>query len=240
MDRQALALGNLLVGNEEGAAALEITLSGPRRAFRTDALVAMTGADMGLQVDGRHVPAWTAILVRTGSVLSMADCAGSGCRAWLSIAGGIDVPNVLGSRSTLLRSALGGFEGRSLHMGDCLPLRPLTEQARRLDGFSCPVELRPPYAVDAPVPVLPDPQTGALTPAARQAFLDAAWTVSSASDRMGCRLKGQRLDLEGSADVISEAVEVTGSGLPIIMLADRQMTGDISSRSSSLRPHSAG
>jgi biotin-dependent carboxylase-like uncharacterized protein len=230
MDRQALALGNLLVGNEEGAAALEITLSGLRVAFTTDALVAMTGADMGLQVDGRDVPAWTAVLVRAGSVLSMVGSTGAGCRAWLCSAGGIDVPDVLGSRSTLLRAALGGFQGRALCMGDSLHLSPLTQQVRRLDGFSCPVGLRPPYAVDTPVPVLLGPQTESLTPAARQAFLDATWAVSNTSDRMGCWMEGLRLDLEGSADVISEvipegAVEVTGSGLPIVMLADRQTTG---------------
>jgi len=230
MDRQALALGNFLVGNEEGAAALEITLSSPRLVFTTDALVALTGADMGLLVDGRDAPAWTAVLVRTGSVLSMAGCIGAGCRAWLCVAGGIDVPDVLGSRSTLLRAALGGFKGRALRTGDSLHLRPLTRQAMCLEGFSCPVRLRPPYAVDAPVPVLPGPQAESLTPDARQAFLDATWTVSDASDRMGCRLEGPQLALGHGADVISEvipegSVEVTGTGLPIVMLADRQTTG---------------
>ena len=230
MDRQALALGNLLVGNEEGAAALEITLSGPRLAFTTDALVAVTGADMGLQVDGRDVPAWTTILVRAGSILSMAGATKAGCRAWLCVAGGIDVSEVLGSRSTLLQAALGGFEGRSLRMGDSLHLRLLAREARRLEGFSCPVVLRPSTAVDTPVPVLPGPQADALTPAAREAFLDGLWTVSNSSDRMGYRLEGAQLTLARNADVISEivpegAVEVTGSGLPIIMLADRQTTG---------------
>jgi len=230
MDRQALALGNFLVGNEEGAAALEITLSSPRLVFTTDALVALTGADMGLLVDGRDAPAWTAVLVRTGSVLSMAGCIGAGCRAWLCVAGGINVPYVLGSRSTLLRAALGGFKGRALHTGDRLPLHPLTQDVRRLDGFPCPVGLRPSYAVATPVPVLPGPQTESLTPIARQAFLDATWTVSNASDRMGCRLEGPQLALSHGVDVISGvvpegAVEVTGNGLPIVMLADRQTTG---------------
>jgi len=230
MDRQALALGNFLVGNEEGAAALEITLSSPRLVFTTDALVALTGADMGLLVDGRDAPAWTAVLVRTGSVLSMAGCIGAGCRAWLCVAGGVNVPYVLGSRSTLLRAALGGFKGRALRTGDSLHLRPLTRQAMCLDEFSCPVRLRPPYAMDAPVPVLPGPQAESLTPGARQAFLDATWTVSDASDRMGCRLEGPQLALGHGADVISEvipegSVEVTGAGLPIVMLADRQTTG---------------
>ena len=218
------------MGNEEGAAALEITLSGPRLAFGTDALVALTGADMGLQVDGRDAPTWTAVLVRSGSILSMAGATGVGCRAWLCVAGGIDVPEVLGSRSTLLRAALGGFEGRALRMGDRLRLHPLTQEARRLDGFSCPVGLQPSYAVDTPVPVLAGPQADALTPAARQAFLDATWTLSNDSDRMGLRLEGPQLVLRHGADVISEvipegAVQVTGSGLPIIMLADRQTTG---------------
>ena len=230
MDRQALALGNFLVGNEEGAAALEITLSSPRLVFTTDALVALTGADMGLLVDGRDAPAWTAVLVRTDSVVSMAGSTGVGCRAWLCVAGGINVPYVLGSRSTLLRAALGGFKGRALRTGDSLHLRPLTRQAMCLEGFSCPVRLRPPYAVDAPVPVLPGPQAESLTPDARQAFLDATWTVSDASDRMGCRLEGPQLALGHGADVISEvipegSVEVTGTGLPIVMLADRQTTG---------------
>jgi len=230
MDRQALALGNLLVGNEEGAAALEITFSGPCLAFATDVLVALTGTDMGMQVDGHDVPAWTAILVRAGSILSMAGAIGVGCRAWLCVAGGIDVPEVLDSHSTLLRAALGGFEGRALRMGDRLRLRPLTQEARRLDGFSCPVGLRPSYVMDVPVPVLAGPQADALTPATRQAFLDTTWAISNDSDRMGLRLEGPQLVLRHGADVISEvipegAVQVTGSGLPIVMLADRQTTG---------------
>jgi KipI family sensor histidine kinase inhibitor len=230
MDRQALALGNILVGNREGSAALEMTLSGPRLFLTADALVALTGADMGLQVDGHDVPAWTAVLVRSGSVISMTGCAESGCRAWLCVAGGTDVPDVLGSHSTLLRSTLGGFRGRPLHTGDHLSFHSLTSWARRLDGFSCPIELRPSYATDAPVPVLPGPQVESLTPTAQQAFLNTAWIVDNASDRMGCRLEGPRLDVAAGADVISEvipegAVEVTGSGLPIVMLTDHQTTG---------------
>jgi KipI family sensor histidine kinase inhibitor len=136
MDRQALALGNFVVGNEEGAAALEITLFGPRLTFTVDALVAVTGADMGLQVDGQDVPTWTTVLVRASSVLSVAVFTGADCRAWLCIAGSIDVPYVLGSCSTLLRAALGGSRGRALRAGDSLYLHPLTRQARHLEGFS--------------------------------------------------------------------------------------------------------
>lgn len=230
MDRQALALGNLLVGNEEGAAVLEVTLSGPTLTFAQDALVALVGTNMHLQVNGRNCPAWTAVLVRAGSVLSVAGATEPGCRSWLCFAGGIDVSEVLGSRSTLLRAALGGFEGRALKAGDHLPLLPLREETRRLEGLTCPVRLWLSTAMDEPVPVLPGPQLESLAPAARQAFLETTWTVSSNSDRMGMRLEGPALRLNGSPDVISEvvpegAIEVTGSGLPIIMLADRQATG---------------
>ncbi|HWQ21391.1 MAG TPA: 5-oxoprolinase subunit PxpB [Clostridia bacterium] len=230
MDRQALALGNLLVGNDPETAALEITLSGPCLAFRADALVALVGADVDLQVDGNDIPAWTAVLIRAGSVLTIGSPTGAGCRAWLCIAGGIDVPNLLGSRSTLLRGSLGGFEGRALRAGDVLRLFPLTHDARRLEGFSCPAGLRESDSEDMFVPVLPGPQIESLKPDARQVFLETTWAVSAVSDRMGCRLEGPPLDLNGGADVISEAVpegavEVASSGLPIIMLSDCQTIG---------------
>lgn len=229
-DRHLLAMGNLLVGNEEGTAALEILMTGPTLAFAQDALVALVGADACLQVDGREYPAWTAVLVRSGSVVSAAQPVSHGCRAWLCIAGGIDVPPVMDSRSTLLHSVLPDLAGRALRAGDRLPLLPLGDEARRLEGFSCPVGLRPSTAADAPIPVLPGPQLDSLEPAGRQAFLEATWTISADSDRMGMRLEGPQLPLTGRADVLSEvipegAVEVTGSGLPIVMLADRQTTG---------------
>ncbi|MCE5193024.1 5-oxoprolinase subunit PxpB [bacterium] len=230
MDRQALALGNVLVGNEEGAAALEVTLSGPTLRFAQDALVALVGTDMHLQVDERDCPAWTAVPVRSGGILSVGSATETGCRSWLCVAGGIDVPEVLGSRSTLLRVALGGFAGRALKAGDRLPLLPLREEARRLEGLSCPVTLRLSPATDEPVPVLPGPQLQSLALPARQAFLKTTWTTSSKSDRMGLRLEGPALRLSGGPDVISEvvpegAIEVSGSGMPIIMLADHQTTG---------------
>lgn len=229
-DRHLLAIGNLLVGNEEGAAALEILLSGPTLAFAQDALVALVGADACLKVDGREYPAWTAVLVRSGSIVSAAQPMSHGCRAWLCIAGGVNVLPVMGSRSTLLHSVLPDLAGRALRAGDRLPLLPLGNEARRVEGFSCPSGLRPSTALDEPVPVLPGPQLDSLAPAGHQAFLDATWTMSADSDRMGMRLEGPRLTLTGRADVISEvipegAVEVTGSGLPIVMLADRQTTG---------------
>ena len=230
MDPHALAIGNILVGNDPGCAALEITLAGPTLRMETDALVVLTGAGMTLVVNGTPVPPWTTAAVRAGDMLSTGTASGAGCRAWLCFAGGINVPAVLGSRSTLLRGTFGGIEGRALRTGDTLPLSALLPAAQALDGFSCPDPLRPVFDPDLPIPVLPGPQLQSLTPAEQQVFLDSAWVVSSDSDRMGCRLEGPSLQLHGNADVISEivppgSVELTGSGCPIIMLADHQTTG---------------
>jgi KipI family sensor histidine kinase inhibitor len=229
MDPHALAIGNILVGNDPACAALEITLSGPTLAVETDALVALVGADMAFTANGAHLSLWTAVLVHAGDVLGIGATTGTGCRAWLCFAGGIDVPLVLGSRSTLIRGALGGCEGRALRAGDRLALGRATAPAQDLAGFACPPDLLS-AADGSPVPVLPGPQQGALTPGARQAFLEATWTVTDVSDRMGCRLDGAQLDLVHGADIISEmvppgAVQVTGSGQPLVLLADRQTTG---------------
>ena len=229
MDPQALALGNILVGNDPDCAALEITLTGPTLLMETDALVALVGADMAFVRNDTPLPLWTAVPVHAGDTLSIGATTGAGCRAWLCVAGSIDVPAVLGSRSTLARGSLGGVDGRLLRAGDHLALGAAYAPARELAEFACPAELMPAHD-ESPVPVLPGPQVGALSPAGRQAFLEATWTVTDLADRMGCRLDGAQLDLLGGADVISEmvppgAVQVTGSGQPVVLLGDRQTTG---------------
>jgi biotin-dependent carboxylase-like uncharacterized protein len=229
MDPQALALGHLLVGNDPACAALEITLTGPTLLVETDALIALVGADMAFAVNGTPMPCWTAVPVHAGDTLNIGSTTRSGCRAWLCVAGGIDLPVVLGSRSTLVRASLGGVEGRLLRKGDHLAVGMTPVATRDLAGFACPAELLP-HDDDRPVPVLPGPQAGALSPAGHQAFLHATWTVTDLADRMGCRLDGAQLNLAGGADVISEmvppgAVQVTGAGQPVVLLADRQTTG---------------
>jgi KipI family sensor histidine kinase inhibitor len=183
MDPQALALGNILVGNEPACAALEITLTGPTLLMETDALVALVGADMAFAVNGAPVPCWTAVPVHAGDTLNIGSVARAGCRAWLCIAGGIDVPVVLGSRSTLVRASLGGVQGRLLRAGDHLAVGMAPVPAGDLAGFACPAELLPTYD-ERPVPVLPGPQASALSPAGHEAFLHATWTVTDLADRM--------------------------------------------------------
>lgn len=227
MDPHVMELGNILVGNGPHCAGLEITLTGPTLAVERDTVIALVGTDMAFTINGAAAPMWTAVRVQPGDTVSVGDCAGAGCRAWLCVAGGIDTPVVLGSRSTLLRATLGGMRGRALRQGDHLPVGN-APAAARLDGLSCPPDLV--SLQDEPVPVLPGPQESVLADDARRAFFTTPWIVTDVSDRMGCRLDGTQLRLAHSADIISEmtplgAVQVADAGLPMVLLADRQTTG---------------
>src|SRR5262249_29575758 len=147
MDRYSLSAANLLVGNDEGDAALEAVFMGPELRFREDQTVAVTGAELPPKLDGVEQPTWTALQVKTGQVLSFGYLK-SGARAYIAVSGGIDVPVVLGSRSSYLLGALGGFEGRPLKAGDLLPVGPAKRAAVRL-GRSVAAELRSPVALPA-------------------------------------------------------------------------------------------
>src|SRR5882724_1064400 len=138
MDRHALAAANLLVGNEEGAAVLEAVFMGPELEFTDDAMVAVTGAELPPKLDGVPRETWSSFKVKRGQKLSF-DFLKKGARAYIAVAGGIDVPLVLGSRSTYALGALGGFKGRKLEAGDELPVG----QSKSVkDGRSIPANLR--------------------------------------------------------------------------------------------------
>ncbi|PYE43865.1 biotin-dependent carboxylase-like uncharacterized protein [Rhizobium sp. PP-F2F-G20b] len=188
MDRVAMRAANLLVGNEEDAAGLEAVFLGPKLEFTKDALVAVTGADMPAKLDGVAQLGWTAFAVKAGQTLSF-DFLKSGARIYIAIAGGIDVPVALGSRSTYPIGALGGFKGRALAAGDELPLgtadsgiagRTVPEALRRMPGN--PAELR----------VLPGLYWDRLTDEAKESFFADAWKVAPEADRMGYRFRGGR------------------------------------------------
>lgn len=188
MDALSLAAANLLVGNPAGAAALEAVFMGPELEFTHDAVVAVTGADLPPKVDGVDQPGWTAFPVRKGQVLSFGFLK-AGARAYIAISGGIDVPVVLGSRSTYTLGALGGFNGRKLEPGDSLPLgaagavrpgRSLPENLRRKPGM--PAELR----------MLPGLYWHRLTEAAGDRFFEDTWKVAPEADRIGYRFKAGR------------------------------------------------
>ena len=189
MDRAALVAANLLVGNAEGAAGLEIVFLGPELRFTSDTFVAVTGADLPPRLDGQAQPGWTALPVRAGQVLSF-DFLRHGARAYLAVAGGIDVPEVLGSRSTYVLGALGGLEGRALRAGDALPLGAAA--ASVAGGRALAAELRPRAASPAALRVLPGLYWHRLTASAQDGFFADTWKVAPEADRIGYRFRGGR------------------------------------------------
>lgn len=186
MDRFALRCANMLVGNPEGAAGLEVVFMGPQIEFTRDALVAVTGADLPVKVDGESREGWTAFEVKAGQTLSF-DFLKAGARAYIAISGGIDTPPALGSRSTYPIGALGGIDGRNIAAGDVIPLA----EADMIEaGQTVPANLRRMPGNPAELRVLPGLYWHRLTEKAQQGFFDDDWAVALEADRMGYRFKG--------------------------------------------------
>lgn len=188
MDRLAMRTANLLVGNDEGAAGLEAVFIGPKLEFTTDSTVAVTGAEMPVMIDGEEVPGWEAVPVRKGQVLSFGYLK-NGARIYIAIAGGIDVPIMLDSRSTYPIGALGGIEGRAIAAGDALPLG--TPQGKPA-GKAVPADLRRMPGSPAELRVVPGLYWHRITEQAGRNFFEDEWKVAPEADRMGYRFRGGR------------------------------------------------
>ena len=184
MDMLSLTAANLLVGNPAGAAVLEAVFLGPELEFTQDATVAVTGADLPPKVDGDERAGWTSFTVKKGQVLSFGFLK-AGARAYIAISGGIDVPVVLGSRSTYTLGALGGFHGRKLQAGDVLALG----EGAGADGRSVPVALRRMPGTPAALRMLPGLYWHRITEAAGIRFFEDTWKVAPEADRIGYRFK---------------------------------------------------
>lgn len=193
LDQYSLRAANLLVGNPEGAAVLECVYLGPELVFTEAAVVAVTGAQMAPKVDGQERPLWESFAVDAGAVLSFAYLAG-GARAYLAVAGGIDVPEVLGSRSTYGLGALGGLQGRPLAVDDLLPIGTGAGAGSGSVGRSVPAELRPTWSKDVEVRVMMGLYDHRLAPAGRATFLDTTWSLTPVADRIGFRYSGAELE----------------------------------------------
>ncbi len=229
MDQVALRAANLLVDNEEGAAGLEATGEGPVLRARADLVVAVVGADMQPHLDGSPIESGAAVLVKNGQLIEFGR-ARRGLRAYVAVAGGIDVPVVLGSRSTCLPAVFGGFQGRALRQGDLLPVGASKARTARPDGR----RLSPRWSGRLPdaitLRVVLGPQDDLFTSEGVQTFLNGAYRLMPEMDRMGARLRGPAIAHRTSADIISDsiplgAVQIPADGQPIILLADRQTTG---------------
>ncbi len=226
MDRLALHIGNILTGNHQGAPALEMTMTGPKIYFYKDCVIAVTGADLGPCVNGREIPMWTSLKVAAGSVVHFSGRK-NGCRGYLSLAGGLKVPTVMGSSSTYLRGSFGGLQGRALKAGDEITLsrgRPC------LIGAVAPKGLFEYLDEKSKLQVVLGPQEDYVSAESLKTFFSSTYTVSPQADRMGYRLDGPKLEHARPPDIISDgicpgAVQVPGHGAPIVMTADRQTTG---------------
>jgi KipI family sensor histidine kinase inhibitor len=240
MDRRAHRYANALVGNAADAATLEATLLGPELRFERPALVAVTGADLDASIDGKRADISTAHRVGSGSVLRFGERR-SGTRAYVAIDGGIDVPPVLGSRSTHVISGLGGFDGRALKAGDRVPLGKSNNERgeannpwRNPSRFAQPVTGAPKAHGGARLRAMRGPQDYHFDDAALSWLEKTRFTISSQSNRMGYRLTsgaaGLRAPAFGTGEMISDATFIGGlqippSGEPILLMADRQTTG---------------
>ena len=187
MDRFALRAANLLVGNDEGAAVLEAVFMGPELEFTADATVAVTGAELPPKVNGELRETWTSFRVKAGQVLSF-DFLKKGARAYIAISGGVEVPVVLGSRSTYALGALGGHEGRKLQAGDQLPVGTISRSVR--EGTSVPAALRRGPGNTAELRMLPGLYWHRITDGAGKQFFEDTWKVALEADRIGYRFKG--------------------------------------------------
>jgi len=191
MDDRALRLGNRLLGNPEGAAGLEITMSGPILRFNADAVVAVTGADIPVALDGAAQPMNTALFVPAGATLSLGTIAGAGARSYLAVRGGLLVPDYLGSKSTFTLGQFGGHGGRALRAGDVLHLAPLADASA---GAALDAELCAPLPAVRTLRVIYGPHGAPeyFTPAYIDRFLATDWEVHFNSSRTGVRLIGPK------------------------------------------------
>jgi len=229
MDTYSLRWANKLVGNPQTLAGLEMTIKGATLQAMAPLLVAITGADLPITINGFPEPSWQALHLAAGDELAIGSVS-RGARAYLAVMGGVDVPVVMGSRSTFLRGHIGGFGGRVLRVGDVLPIGACEDRGL-LAGSFVPSELRVPLPASVTtVRVMMGPQDDLFTEAAILELARAEYVVSADSDRMAYRLQGNPLAHRAGPDIVSDgiapgSIQVPRSGQPIIMLADRQTTG---------------
>jgi len=247
MDPVSHRIANALVGNTAEAATLEIALSGPELLVGRDALLALYGARFGAEVDGAPLPQSRPVLARAGTRLRIGRVS-AGSFGYLAVAGGFDLAPVLGSRSTYLPGAFGGWRGRALERDAVLPFAPDAEalaaarfgratRGRRAIAagrsetvpWFVPALSLPEHEVPA-VRALAGLHSGAFDEPARAALFAARWRIAPESNRMGFRLRGPRLELTSPVEILSQAtclgtVQVPPAGQPIVLMADHQTTG---------------
>jgi antagonist of KipI len=227
MDLYSHRVANALVGNRADAATLEVTLLGPELEVDDTRVIAVAGAEFELTLGGRRVSSNAAWTANAGSRLTFGRRL-RGTRAYVAVEGGFDLPPVLGSRATHVTTAIGGLEGRALKTGDRVPLGQKTSNVGVARVRTVPVSQLPDY--HTVVRVLAGPQHEEFDADALETLVAAPYTLAQRSDRMGFRLDGAPLTHTRDASFISDAtpmgaIQVPASGMPILLMADRQTTG---------------
>lgn len=227
MDTRAFKTANLLVGNDLSESALEVTAVGPEIYFEAANIIAITGADLTPCINGEHAPIYQALHVNAGDTLSFQGMK-NGVRSYIAFAGGLDVPVVMGSKSTLIRNNLGGVEGRAIKEGDRIAFAAPKVQLPNMERRCMVPELYDKKEIV--LRVIPGPQADAFTTRGYRNFFWHRAVISPEFDRMGCRLECDPIEHQGDGNIITDgiafgAIQIPPSGHPIIMLADRQSTG---------------
>ncbi|MGG2065349.1 biotin-dependent carboxyltransferase family protein [Bacillus sp. S14(2024)] len=240
MDTVALRIANMLVGNEEGEAGLEITIIGPKLLIKQTTLIAIGGANMEPLLNGKRVPLWRPVLAKEGSMLCFKKIQ-SGCRAYVAFAGGIHVPAVMKSKSTYMRASLGGLDGRALQKGDQLQIgtpslwakrliQQLVNERRDTTMWGINSNCLPNYHHCPEIRVVEGLEFERFTGESLRSFFTKQFKISNHADRMGYRIDGEQVMVEGKLELLSDTVthgtiQVPPEGQPIILMTDRQTTG---------------
>lgn len=226
MDLFALRCANILVGNDQNEACLEVLMMGPTIEFDEDETIAVTGGNLSPMLNGQPINNWESIEVKKSDKLSFKGKK-SGLRCYIAFSKTIDVPVIMGSKSTFLRGNLGGFEGRKLAKGDELKLG---SKAQAKAGKKIDEKYIPTYKKEDTIRFVFGPQDDAFTDEAKETIQKNPYAITAESDRMGYRLDGEKITHKDSADIISDgivfgSIQVPSHGSPIVMMGDRQTTG---------------
>ncbi len=226
IDMHSFQIANMLVGNDLNEAVLECTVIGPTLEFLSDAVVAITGADLMPLLNEKPMPMYRAVQIKAGDEISMRMIK-SGCRAYIAFAGGMDIPEVMGSKSTYYKAGIGGYEGRRLGNGDEIKLKEPNKVLPNMEKRFIEPQI---FGTSAKVRVLMGPQDDYFTDKGVATFLSEEYTVTDKFDRMGVRTTGPKIEHKTDANILSDgisfgAIQVPDSGEPIIMLSDRQTVG---------------
>jgi len=229
MDSYALRVGNRLLGNEENEAGIEISTPGLSLEVLNQTVIAITGADFNPTINNSPAPIWEALEVKKGDIISFNQVK-NGCYSYLLVAEGIDIPVVLGSKSTYVRGKIGGQKGRPLKKSDIINVGKANQELQNIVGRKVSAINLPTYHEENEIRVILGPQYDYFTKDGLYTFLNSFYEITANSDRMGYRLKGPEIENKNGSDIITDgiplgSIQVPLDGMPIVMLADRQTTG---------------